>query len=132
MVRKDGCLIEGNIIADAIKTIDKEVNPPPICYMANCIHPANLLMALDNKINQNSQYLSRIAGIQANSSSLSPEELNNSTSLQHGNFDEMISEIDSLIKTYDFKIAGGCCGTNDVFIEKLSKLLKAKSNCSML
>ena len=36
------------------------------------------------------------------------------------NFDEMVGEICSLIKTYHFKVLGGCCGTNDVFIEKLA------------
>ncbi len=120
MVRKDGCLLDGTGIAEAIKVIDNEVNPKPICYMANCVHPSNLKMALDQEINQNSPYLKRFAGIQANSSSLDPEELNNNAMLHVENFDEMVGEICSLIKTYHFKVLGGCCGTNDVFIEKLA------------
>jgi len=124
MVRKDGCLLDGTGIAEAIKVIDYEVNPKPICYMANCVHPSNLKMALDHEINQNSPYLKRFAGIQANSSSLCPEELNNNPILQVGNFDEMVSEICSLIKKYDFKVLGGCCGTNGIFIEKLAIMLQ--------
>jgi len=127
MVRKDGCLLDRTSITEAIEAIDNEANPQPICYMANCIHPTNLKMALDNKINQNTQYLNRFSGIQANSSSLSPEELNNSTILQLGDFDEMVSEMSYLAKKYHLKIFGGCCGTDNVFIEKLSKMLN-KSN----
>lgn len=124
MVRKDGCLIDGTSIVDAIKTIDKEVNPLPICYMANCIHPSNLNLALENEINQNTRYLSRFAGIQANSSSLSPEELNNNAVLQTGNVDDMVSEISNLAIQYHLKIFGGCCGTDNVFIEKLADSIR--------
>lgn len=124
MVRKDGCLIDGTSIVDAIKTIDKEVNPLPICYMANCIHPSNLNLALENEINQNTRYLSRFAGIQANSSSLSPEELNNNAVLQPGNFDDMVSEMSYLATQYHLKIFGGCCGTDNVFIEKLADSIR--------
>jgi S-methylmethionine-dependent homocysteine/selenocysteine methylase len=124
MVRNDGCLLDGTGIAEAIKIIDNEVNPKPICYMANCVHPSNLKMALDREINRDSPYLRRFAGIQANSSPLSPEELNNNPILQVGNFDEMVSDIYSLIKKYDFNVMGGCCGTNEIFIEKLAIMLQ--------
>ncbi len=124
MVRKDGFLLDGTSMAEAIKVIDHAVNPQPICYMANCIHPSTLKMALDQEINQNSPYLKRFAGLQANASTLSPEELNNNTVLQVENFDEMVSEICSLIKTNDLKVLGGCCGTNEIFIEKLAVVLQ--------
>ena len=121
MVRKDGCLLDGTSIAEAIKIIDNEVCPQPICYMANCIHPNNLKMALKNEINQNTPYLNRFSGIQANSSSLSPEELNNSSALHVGNYDEMVSEMIFLANEYHLKILGGCCGTDNVFLEKLAE-----------
>lgn len=119
MVRKDGRLIDGISIADAIRIIDGDVNPPPICYMSNCIHPVNLRLALENEINFNSPQLKRFLGIQANSSSLSPEELNNCGVLQQEDFDVMIDKINYLVEKYNFKIVGGCCGTNDKFMEKL-------------
>jgi len=124
MVRKDGCLLDGTSIAEAIKIIDEKVNPRPICYMANCIHPINLKRALEQEVNVNSPQISRFLGIQANTSSLSPEELNNSGVLLQENFDVMIDEMCYLIKKYSFKILGGCCGTDDIFLEKLSKKLK--------
>jgi len=123
MIRKDGCLLDGTSIVDAIKTIDTSVNPQPTCYMSNCIHPLNLKQALENKLNLDSTWLNRFIGIQANSSSLSPEELDNCGVLKQENFEEMVDEICYLIKHFNFKILGGCCGTNDIFIEKLAKRL---------
>jgi len=124
MIRKNGCLLDGTSIVDAIKMIDEHVNPRPLCYMANCIHPVNLRLALENEINSNSPHLSRFLGIQANSSSLSPEELNNCGVLQQENFDEMIDQINFLQNKFHLKILGGCCGTNDQFIGKLADRLK--------
>lgn len=123
MIRKEGFLLDGTSISDAIALIDSIVNPQPVGYMANCIHPLTLKTALANEINLNSQLPKRFLGIQANASTLSPEELNNCGILHQENFDEMINEIFFLIKKYDFKILGGCCGTNDIFIEKLAKRL---------
>jgi S-methylmethionine-dependent homocysteine/selenocysteine methylase len=120
MIRKDGCLIDGTLISDAIKTIDEQVCFKPVCYMVNCIHPSNLIEALNNEKNKRSTQLSRISGLQANASILSPEELNNCNILQQDDFEKIIEEMLILQQHYGFKIFGGCCGTNDEFIEKLS------------
>ena len=120
MIRKDGCLIDGTILSEAIKMIDEQVSPKPICYMTNCVHPTNLIEALNADKNKGSDQLKRFSGIQANASILSPEELNNSNKLQQGDFNTMIEEMIFLQKHFDFKILGGCCGTNDYYLEKLS------------
>jgi len=125
MIRKDGCLLDGTSITDAIKIIDQEVSPQPICYMSNCVHPVNLRLALENEVNRNSPQLKRFLGIQANSSSLSPEELNNCGVLQQEDFDAMTDQVKYLMDKFQFKIAGGCCGTNDQFIEKLANNLSS-------
>lgn len=121
MIRKDGCLIDGTSICDAINIIDKEVSPRPICFMTNCVHPANLRLALTNDKNKNRPQLTRFKGIQANASILSPEELNNCEILKQEDFNTMIDEIQILYKQFDLKIFGGCCGTNDIFIDELSR-----------
>lgn len=117
MIRKDGCLMDGTTLSNAIELIDEQINPKPICYMANCIHPTNLKKALNN----NKLHLERFSGIQANASILSPEELNNCGVLQQDDFDKIIDEMLLLQEQYNLKIIGGCCGTNDNFIENLSK-----------
>lgn len=126
MVRKNGMLLDGTPISHAIRVIDSETNPNPLCYMANCIHPANLKQALLNESNQNSPYIKRFCGIQANTSALSPEELNNCGVLHKSNFDEMVDEMCVLHKEFGMKILGGCCGTDDLFISKLAEKLKTE------
>ncbi|NOU59686.1 homocysteine S-methyltransferase family protein [Marinifilum caeruleilacunae] len=119
MLRKDGCLMDGTVLSEAIKMIDNEVYPKPICYMANCIHPTNLHEALKHPLNKNSEQLARFKGIQSNASVLSPEELNNSNLLHQNDFNEMIDEMVVLKKQYGFKILGGCCGTDERFLKSL-------------
>lgn len=122
-IRKNGCLLDGTSIANAIRIIDSKVSPKPVGYMSNCIHPLNLKLALQNEVNSNALIVERFLGIQANASSLTPEELNNCGTLQQEDFDEMIDEMSYLSAKYNFKILGGCCGTDNVFIEKLAKRL---------
>jgi methionine synthase I (cobalamin-dependent) len=74
-------------------------------------------------LSPNIKQLSRFLGIQANSSSLGPEELNNCGVLKQENFEEMINNISYLLEHFNFKIIGGGCGTNDIFIAKLTKRL---------
>ena len=123
MIRKDGCLLDGTSIVEAIRTIDATVNPQPLCYLSNCIHPSNLIHAIECQINKHALQLNRFLGIQANASSLSPEELNNCGTLQQENFDEMIEKMFYLVKRHNFKILGGCCGTNAGFMGALAKQL---------
>ncbi len=122
MMTNNGCLMDGTTLTDAIKTIDEEVSPRPICYMTNCIHPTNLRIALAN-LKDKSQ-LNRFKGIQANASILSPEALNNCEMVQQEDFNTMIEEMYLLHQQYGLKILGGCCGTNDLFIAYLSKKIK--------
>lgn len=123
MIKKDGKLIDQTSIAKAIKTIDALTEIKPLCYMTNCVHPLNLKLALQNKINGEKDILERFAGIQANASVMEPEELNNCGCLKQGDFSEMIKEMKFLKDKFGLKIFGGCCGTNDIFIEKLAAML---------
>jgi S-methylmethionine-dependent homocysteine/selenocysteine methylase len=124
MLRKDGCLLDGTILSKAIEIIDSGVFPGPICYMTNCIHPTNLINGLTQVNNKNSPYLKRLNGIQSNTSILTPEELNNCNILQQDDFDNIISDMHFLQNEFDFKIFGGCCGTNDKFMKSLAEKIK--------
>jgi S-methylmethionine-dependent homocysteine/selenocysteine methylase len=108
--------------------IDSKVRQEPIGYMLNCIRPLNLKLALENDVSINSLELDRFVKIQANASSLSPEELNNCAIVQQENFDKMIDKISYLTAKYNFKIIGGCCETDNIFIENLAKRLKNKND----
>ncbi|MBU1011180.1 MAG: homocysteine S-methyltransferase family protein [Bacteroidetes bacterium] len=125
MVRKSGNLLDGTSIADAIERIDAKANPKPVCYMANCIHPSNLLQALLSDQNTGRAAMGRLRGIQSNASMLSPEELNNCPVLHQDDFSHIIDEMMVLHDQHAFNVFGGCCGTNDLFLESLAqKLMK--------
>jgi len=125
MVRKDGRLLDGTPIAEAAKIIDGEVDALPVGYMANCIHPSNLIQALEQEVNADLRKTGRFLGIQANASSLEPDELNCCGVLQQEDFDEMVDEMIYLHNVHQLKILGGCCGTDSVFLEKLAGRVKA-------
>ena len=121
MLRKDGCLMDGTVLSKAIELIDNEAFPNPVCYMTNCIHPTNLIQGITQDKNKDSRFLERFKGIQSNASILTPEQLNNCNVLKQDDFEKIISEMCFLQKEYNFKIFGGCCGTNDKFIKSLTE-----------
>lgn len=123
MIQKDGCLLDGTALSDAIKIIDEQTFPNPICYFTNCIHPTNLIEALNHPKNKDNQNLKRLVGIQANASKLDCTELDNCGVLQQDDFENIIQEMVFLQRNMDFKIFGGCCGTNDEFMNRLTKHL---------
>lgn len=123
MIRKDGCLLDGTSISDAISIIDHETSPKPVCYFTNCIHPANFKAALMHERNKGKPQMQRLTGTQANASALSCTELNNCETLQQDDFNVIIDEMLSLQRDSGIKIFGGCCGTDDRFMEELARKL---------
>lgn len=122
MMRRDGCLIDGTTLSNAVELIDKKVLKKPLSYMTNCIHPSNLIAGIEIEKN-NAILLDRFNGIQANASILSPEELNNCGKLQKDDVTKMINDMIILKKEFKFKIFGGCCGTDNNFLNSLAQCL---------
>lgn len=75
MIRENGRLMDGTAIHDAIGYIDACTVNPPQCYMVNCVHPDVLYRALRQPFNRTDRVRRRFRGIQANTSPLPPEEL---------------------------------------------------------
>ena len=80
VVERTGLLLDGTPLCAAVTAID-DVSPP-LCYMVNCVHPSNVLAALASDVNRDQPSLSRVKGIQGNTSTLSPGELDDSAELQ--------------------------------------------------
>ncbi|MGG7178388.1 homocysteine S-methyltransferase family protein [Clostridium paraputrificum] len=123
MIRKDGKLIDGTTINDAIRIIDESVDRIPLCYMTNCVHPDIVYEALYKDFNQTDTVKNRFIGIQANAACLSPEELDNSHDLVSSDPISLANSIMKLRNDFNFKILGGCCGTDDKYIEEIAKIL---------
>lgn len=123
MLRDNGRLIDGTTIHDAILHIDNFVSRKPVCYMANCVHPVILYKALSHDFNKTPLVRQRFGGIQANSSPLSPEELDNSTDLKCSDCMELAQSIQQLSQLISLKIVGGCCGTDDTHINQIAEYM---------
>ena len=124
MIRNDGRLLDGTTINDAIVSIDSSTKRNPLCYMTNCVHPAVLSKALSHGFNQTNTVQTRFKGIQANTSPLSPEELDNCFDLKTSDSVSLAEDMMALYQQFGLKIFGGCCGTDNSHIEEIARRLK--------
>ncbi len=124
MIRNNGKLIDGTTIHDAIETIDNSTDRKPICYMTNCVHPQILRQALSLSFNKTTLVYERFQGIQANSSPLSPEELDSCNDLKSSDSISLSDDMMSLYQYFKPKIFGGCCGTDNTHMEEIAKRLR--------
>ena len=122
-IKDNGKIIDGVNINDAIEIIDSVVDIPPVCYMTNCVHPRIVAKALQQPFNQTVTVKQRFLGIQANTSPLSYEELDNSADLKTSDPDQWAVDINNLEEQYRMKIFGGCCGTDNIYMSKMVSLL---------
>ncbi|MBU3098568.1 homocysteine S-methyltransferase family protein [Clostridium sp. DSM 17811] len=132
VIRKSGSLLDGTIINDIIVEIDNTITPKPLCYMVNCVHPVVLQEALSNPLNKTALVRERLIGIQANTSTASPEDLNNNINLQTDDFDILINSMIELKDNNNFKILGGCCGTDNRHIEELARRATKDTNTDII
>lgn len=123
MIKRDGKLLDGTTIKDAIIEIDNSTIINPLCYMTNCVHPRVLNSALSKEFNQTFIVNRRFMGIQANTSELSPEELDNCEELKTSDSISLADDMISLYNDFNLKVFGGCCGTDNRHIEEIAKRL---------
>jgi len=123
MIRDNGRLIDGTTIHDAILQTDAYVERRPVCYMTNCVHPTVLYKALSCEYNRTSLVKQRFRGIQANTSPLPPEELDNSMDLKCSDCNELAQSMKSLSDLISLKIVGGCCGTDNTHISSIAEYI---------
>lgn len=117
-VETDGRLITGESLEDAIYGVDEATGQGPAYYMINCAHPSHFESVLD----PNAGWVKRIAGIRANASKCSHEELDNSETLDVGNPDELARDYLRLTESLPhITVVGGCCGTDSRHIEAIAR-----------
>lgn len=124
-IQKDGKLIDGTTISDAIACIDSLVQPRPVCYMTNCVHPSIVYQALSHPFNQSPLVRTRFRGIQANTSPLSYGELDGSPDLKCSDPVSFGEEMMKLRLISSMNIFGGCCGTDSRHMEQVARGLRA-------
>ena len=91
--------------------------------MTNCVHPKVLNSGLSQEYNDTPIVKERFKGIQANTSELSPEELDNCTELKTSDSISLAKDMIDLYNKFNLKIFGGCCGTDNTHIQEIAKRL---------
>jgi homocysteine S-methyltransferase len=126
VVRPEGTLLDGTPLKDAIASIDATVTPRPWAYMVNCTHASFARSALMHETNSSAMVRQRVIGLLANTAALSPEELDDSTSLVEEDPESFGNSVAALHRELGLKILGGCCGTDDRHIRSLAAQLAKK------
>ena len=116
-IQGDGKLIDGTKIDEAIKIMDREVSRAPLCYMTNCVHPSIVLDALNK--NDAELIKKRFLGIQMNTSKLPYSQMDNSKVLLAESSRLLAKSTKTLDDSFPMKIVGGCCGTDEVYMDEI-------------
>jgi S-methylmethionine-dependent homocysteine/selenocysteine methylase len=124
MIRRDGRLIDGHSIHDAITAIDAAVPTKPLAYMVNCVHPDILRDALDADFNRTDAVRTRFAGIQANAACGEACELDSSREVLSSSADGLLRSFKRLHEAHPMRVFGGCCGTDDRHMRELARWLR--------
>jgi homocysteine S-methyltransferase len=117
IVTPDGALLDGTPMAEAIACIDRSVSPAPLGYLVNCVHPSIMAAALE-RCDPASR--SRILGLQANTSSKSPRQLEGLPDLETEDPESFADAMAELHSRFGLRILGGCCGTDASHIRSLA------------
>ncbi len=116
VISRQGKILDGTTLIDAIDTIDSTVSVPPVGYAVNCAHPSFLRPETQNK-----NIFKRLIAFNANSSSLDHCDLENANCLHVDDIGQWGEQMLELNKKWGIKILGGCCGAGVEHIEYLAK-----------
>jgi homocysteine S-methyltransferase len=116
VIDRNGRILDGTSLWDAVQRVDSATGQQPLCYMVNCSYPTFLRAE-----EQPRALFTRLLGYQANSSALSHGELDGSAQLEAEDVAEWVEEMLHLNREYGVKILGGCCGTDDAHLLRLAE-----------
>ncbi|MHC4745130.1 MAG: homocysteine S-methyltransferase family protein, partial [Planctomycetota bacterium] len=115
VINRNGCVLDGTSLAEAVETVDTTTQRQPLCYMVNCSYPTFLCAE-----KQPANLFERLIGYQANASALDHCDLDTSAQLQIESVADWGDEMLRLNGKYGVKILGGCCGTGVAHLEYLA------------
>ena len=123
VARPEGTLLDGTPLREAIAAIDSQASPPPLAYLINCTHASVFRRAVTHERNSSPLVRERVIGLLANTSPLSPEELDNCTELVEEAPEVFGADVAALKTELGLRLLGGCCGTDDRHIDCLARRL---------
>ncbi|WP_375768439.1 homocysteine S-methyltransferase family protein [Archangium gephyra] len=105
--------------------IDSLPGARPAAYMVNCVHPSVFREGLSRQLAASPSLRTRVVGLQANTSRLSPEELDGRVELDSEPPDAFAREMARVNAELGTRLLGGCCGTDERHIAALASALTA-------
>ena len=108
-VETDGRLVDGSTLRAAVEAVEEATDAGPAYYMVNCAHPTHFAGALE----RGEAWARRIGGVRANASTKSHAELDESTTLDNGDPQDLGRRYRALRRDFpELRVLGGCCGTD--------------------
>jgi homocysteine S-methyltransferase len=105
----DGNLPGGKPLAQAIKEVDVATEAYPAYYMINCVHPIHFT----ETVAKGGEWVKRIGGLRVNASKMSHAELDNSPTLDIGDWQDLAQRYAQVLPLLpNIRVIGGCCGTD--------------------
>ncbi len=114
VIDRNGRVLDSTPLVDAINTLDDSLTAAPLGYMVNCVYPTFICAE-----RQPAELFERLIGIQANSSSLDHTLLEGASVLHQDDLQHWGENMLRLNTEYGIKILGGCCGTDDTYLQYL-------------
>ncbi len=114
VINRNGQVLDGTPLNQAIRMMDEALDSPPFGYMVNCSYPS--FVCADR---QPADLFERLLGIQANSSSKDHQALDGSDATQEDSIEDWVREMLRLHHVHGMKILGGCCGTDDRYLSRI-------------
>ncbi len=106
VIGRDGRLLDGTSLLDAIQLIDGQTDSQPLGYMVNCAYPTFL-----QPEKQPAEVFDRFVGFLANASAMDHSQLDQAESLHSESVADWGDRMLELNRDYGVQVLGGCCGT---------------------
>ncbi|VGO21373.1 homocysteine S-methyltransferase family protein [Pontiella sulfatireligans] len=116
VIDQTGKILDGTTLETAIERIDAETERPPLGYGVNCSYPSFLQAA---KLSASAT--SRLISLQANASSLSHDELDQSEDIHNDDLEDWGERMIERRHTLGLKLLGGCCGTDASYLKYITQ-----------
>ena len=96
--------------------------------MIGCLYPTHAQTALQALRTARPDLVKRVRGLKANASPLSPEELDKLNRLAPTDVRIWVRDELACASEFDLVILGGCCGTDERYIDALARRQPIKLN----
>lgn len=118
-VETDGRLPTGQPLAEAIATVDGLTDGGAAYFMVNCAHPDHFFHLFDG-----APWTRRVRGVRCNASRKSHAELDQSTTLDYGDPEELGAQCAELMRRMPWMVViGACCGADLRHVQALARAI---------